>query len=145
MARVRGAKAVRQAIRRAPREVRDEALVEVRKSTKSMYQDARVRFNTASAYAPFWHGGVGMRNITGTVRRYYRWSVSEKALVGRVGLISALANNRAFYLRFFLYGTENQPARDVHGDAFEKEREPYITNQTRALSRALSKVGFTPK
>lgn len=140
MAKVRGSRELRAAIRRAPAELRDEALQEVRRSTKNMYDDAIRRLATASAYAPFEHGGAGMQSITGTVRRYYRWSVSKTRLSGRVGLLSTTAAKRAFYLRFFLDGTAHQPARPIHDDAFEAERDVYIANQKRAMDRIMRRV-----
>ncbi|MEL6310748.1 MAG: hypothetical protein AAFQ17_00020 [Pseudomonadota bacterium] len=140
MARVRGVKEVRKAILRAPQALKDEALDEVRNSTKAMHADVRRRFNTASSYAAFWHGGVGMQNISGQLRRLYRWSVSKSQLRGRVGILSRQSARRVFYLRFFLYGTRDQPARNVHDDAFEAEREVYIDAQTKALRRVLKKI-----
>lgn len=140
MARVRGAQAVRTAIRRAGPAVQDEALKEVRASTQRMYIDAMARFDTASSYADFYHGKRGMQNITGQARRLYRWSVSKKRLVGRVGVLSAASLRRVYYLWIFLYGSVNQPARPVHDDAFEAERDVYTLNQSRALNRVLSRL-----
>lgn len=140
MARVRGAKNVRAALRRAPQALRDEAIEEVTASTKRMHADAKGRFATAAAYGSFWHGKAGMQSITGTVRRLYRYSISKKMMRGRVGILSAASSRKAWYLRFFLFGTSRQPARNVHDDAFEAEKDVYTVNQSRALKRALSKV-----
>jgi hypothetical protein len=140
MAKVRGAKDVRAAIQRAPVALQDEAVEEVTASTKRMYYDAKGRFATAAAYGSFWHGKAGMQNITGTVRRLYRFSVSKKMMRGRVGILSAASSRKAWYLRFFLYGTSRQPARNVHDDAFEAEKDVYTVNQTRALKRVITKV-----
>jgi hypothetical protein len=140
MARVRGVKAVRAAIKRAGPEVQEEALKEVRNSTRRMHRDAMARFNLASAYAEFWHGRPGMQNITGNARRLYRWSVSKAQLRGRVGVLSAASMRRVYYLWIFLYGSVNQPARPVHDDAFEAERDVYTANQTRMLRKVLRRV-----
>lgn len=140
MAKVRGAADVKRAIRRAGPALEDEALKEVRVSSKRMHDDAMRRFATASSYAEFWHGKPGMQNITGNARRLYRWSVSRAKLQGRVGVLSPASMRRVYYLWIFLYGSVNQPARPVHDDAFEAERDPYIANQTRALQRVLSKL-----
>lgn len=140
MAKVKGVRELRAVIRRAPRHLQEEVLKEVRASTKRMHRDAIKRFDTASRYAAFFHGGAGMRRVTGNVKRFYRQSVSKARLLGRVGLLSKKANQKAFYLRFFLYGTITQPARPVHDDAFEAERDTYIINQKRALKKALTKI-----
>lgn len=140
MVKVHGTKELKRAIRRAPAVLQEEALKEVRKSTQSMYQGAKHGFDTASNYGAFYHGKAGMQSVTGAARRFYRWSVSKAALRGRVGLLTPRARKKAFYLRFFMDGTVNQPARPVHDDAFEAEREPYIQNQTRALKRVLTKI-----
>jgi len=140
MARVRGTKAIKAAIRRAGPALQDEALKEVRESSRRMYYDAQARFNIASAYAEFYHGKLGMQNITGNARRLYRWSISKKLLRGRVGILSPMSARRVFYLSIFLYGSINQPARPVHDDAFEAERDVYTQNQTRALRRVLARV-----
>lgn len=140
MAKIVGVKQVKRAIRRAGDELTEEALVEVRKSTKAMFDDARAGFDTAGDIAPLYHGQRGMQSVSGVARRFYRWSVSKARLSGRVGLLSERANRMAFYLRFFNDGTVNQPARPVHDNAFENERETFIGNQTEALDRVLRKV-----
>ena len=140
MAKVKGVRELRAAIRTAPRHLQEEVLKEVRASTKRMHRDAVQRFATAARYAPFFHGQAGMRRVTGNVKRFYRQTVSKARLLGRVGLLSERANRRAFYLRFFLDGTITQPARPVHDDAFEAERETFIINQKRALKKALTKI-----
>lgn len=140
MARVRGVREVRRAIQRAGPEIQNEALKEVRRSTQAMHRDAMARFNTASSYATFWHGKIGMQNITGRARRLYRWSISKKRLTGRVGVLTPGSMRRVYYLWIFLYGSINQPARPVHDDAFEAERGPYIANQSRALRRVLARL-----
>lgn len=114
--------------------------MEVRKSTKAMHDDAKRRFDSAASYAEFWHGKRGMQNITGRARRLYRWSVSRAKLLGRVGVLTPMSLRRVFYLSTFLYGSVNQPARPVHDDAFEAERDVYIQNQSRALRRVLRKI-----
>lgn len=137
MARIIGVNEVRRILRQLPPALKAEVMKEVRASTKKMHQDAMQGFATASKFAPFYHGKLGMQNITGAARRSYRYSVSETQLKGRVGQLSSGASRSAFYLRFFLYGTVNQPARPVHDVAFEKNRQPYIDNQTKALRRVL--------
>lgn len=131
---------MKAALRRAPRHLQDEAMKEVEASTRAMHREAMAGFAIAARYAAFWHGQIGMRNITGTARRFYRWSVSRRMMRGRVGLLSRTAERRAFYLRFFLYGTRNQPARPVHDDAFEGEREVYIQRQAQALQRVVRRL-----
>lgn len=140
MARVRGVRDVKAAIRKAGPAVEEEALTEVRKSTRRMHADAKLRFDTASSYASFYHGKRGMQNITGLARRLYRWSVSKRQLKGRVGVLSAQSARRVYYLRSFLYGSVNQPARPVHDDAFEAERDNYTANQSLALKRVLRRI-----
>lgn len=105
-----------------------------------MLSDARARLNTAAQYAELYHGKPGMQNITGTFRRLYRRSISKKQLKGRVGLLSSTSVARAPQVRWFNDGTSHQPARPFHDDAFEAEEGPYITNQTRALRRVLTKI-----
>ena len=140
MARVRGGAQVRAALKRAPARLREEALEEVIASSKRMHDRAMRVFDTASSYARFYHGRTGMQNISGNARRYYRRTVSRATLVGRVGLLSGAANRNAFYLRYFNDGTSNQPARPVHDDAFEAEREAYIQAQTKALASVLKRL-----
>lgn len=140
MAKIRGAKELRAAIRRAGPDLRKEATAEVRASTKRMHGTVMMLLGTAAIYAPLWHGKAGMQNITGIARRSYRYSVSENRMKGRVGLLSAAAESRAFYLRFFFYGSVHQPARNAHDDAFERERDVYIFNQGKALQRVLSRI-----
>lgn len=140
MAKVRGTKAVRAAIRRATPDLRAAAIKEVAASTKAMHRDVQARFNTAATYAAFHHGKPGMQNIRGVIRRLYRYSVSKKQLRGRVGILSAASMRKAWMLKFFLFGSVNQPARNVHDDAFEAEREPYIQRQKRALERVLRRL-----
>lgn len=137
MAKVRGAAAVRSTLRRMPKAIREEAIKEVRASTKRMHSQVMAMLATSSSYAAFWHGQPGMQNITGTARRAYRYSVSQTQMKGRVGLLSPAAERSAFYLRFFFYGSVHQPARPVHDDAFEEERDVFIQNQGRALERVL--------
>jgi hypothetical protein len=140
MAKIRGAKELRAAIKRAGPALRKEATAEVRASTKRMHGTVMMLLGTAAMYAPLYHGGAGMQNITGTARRSYRFSVSEARMSGRVGLLSAAAESRAFHLRFFFYGTVHQPARNAHDDAFERERDVFIDNQTKALQRVVSQI-----
>lgn len=140
MAKIRGSKELKAAIRRAGPDLRKEATAEVRKSTKQMHATFMLLLNSAASYAPLWHGKPGMQNITGTARRSYRWSISEKRMSGRVGLLSPAAERRAFHLGFFLYGTVHQPARNAHDDAFERERDVFIHNQGQALARVLRKI-----
>lgn len=140
MAKVRGAQDVRRAIKRAGPELEKQALQEVRKSSKRMYDDTMSGLNTASEYARFYHGGVGMQQLTGLFRRNYRWSISKRKLTGRVGFLSARAARAAYYAKWFFYGSENQPARPVHDDAFEANREPYIKAQTVALRSVLTRI-----
>jgi len=105
-----------------------------------MHRTVMMLLSTAAAYAPLWHGKSGMQNITGNARRSYRYSVSETKMKGRVGLLSAATERRAFYLGFFFYGTSHQPARNAHDDAFERERDVFILNQGRALERVVRKI-----
>lgn len=137
MAKIRGAAQVRAQLRKLPAALRQEAIKEVRESTKRMHSQVKAMLNTSSSYAAFWHGLEGMQNITGDARRSYRYSVSERQMKGRVGLLSPAAERSAFYLRFFFDGTSHQPARPVHNDAFEDERDVFILNQGRALERVL--------
>lgn len=141
MAKMRGAKELRAALKRAPDDLREEASKEVRESTKRMHRKVMQLLNSAASYAPFHHGGMGMQNITGAARRAYRYSVADKGLKGRVGLLSPAAEQRAFYLRFFLYGTSHQPSRNVHDTAFEGEREDFIVHQRKALESVLRRMG----
>ena len=140
MAKIRGSKELKAAIRRAGPELRKEATNEVRKSTKNMHRTVMMLLSSAAIYAPLWHGKPGMQNITGLARRSYRYSVSEKRMSGRVGLLSAASERRAFYLGFFFYGTVHQPARNAHDDAFERERDLFIYNQGKALERVMRKI-----
>lgn len=147
MAKIRGAKELRAAIRKMPPDLKAEATKEVRASTKRMHRKVMELLNSAASYAPFWHGKPGMQNVTtalhaaGTARRNYRYSVVKQGMTGRVGLLSPAAERTAFHMRFFLYGTVHQPARNVHADAFESERDVFIDNQTKALGRVLSRLG----
>lgn len=140
MAKIRGVREIRKAIHRAGPALEDEALEEVRKSSQAMYRAARANLDRASQFAPLYHGGAGMQNITGIARRNYRWSISKRQLKGRVGLLSSTANKKAFYLRFFNDGTVHQPARPFHDRAFEGERDTYLANQGVALRRVLAKL-----
>jgi len=140
MAKVRGGKELRAALKKAPPALREEAMVEVEASTRATHARAMAGFATAGSIAPFWHGKPGMQRITGLSRRLYRWSVSKAKMHGRVGLLTPASERRAFYLRVFLFGSKDQPARNVHDDAFEEERDPYIENQERALERVLRKL-----
>ena len=140
MAKVRGTKELRAALRRAPAHLREEAAEPVREHTKGMHRRVMELLNSASSYAPFWHGKMGMQDITGIARRTYRYSVIDKGLKGRVGLLSAKAARKAFYLKFFMFGTINQPARNVHDTAFEEHRDDYIIDQKAALERVLRKL-----
>ena len=141
MVKIRGAKELRAAIKRAGPELRAEATKEVRASTKRMHQMAQAGFNSASALAPFWHGKSGMQSITGAARRNYRMSVTKDGMTGRVGLLTGTALKNAFYLKYFLFGTSHQPARNVHDLAFEAEAPDFITNQGLALERVLRRMG----
>lgn len=141
MVKISGARELRAAIKRAAPDIRAEAGKEVKASTKRMHQEAMAAFNTAASFAPFWHGKDGMQSITGAARRAYRQAVSRDGLRGRVGLLSTSAMEKAFYLRFFLYGTSHQPARNVHDLAFEDERDAYVANQAKALDRVLRRMG----
>lgn len=140
MAKIVGTREVRRAIKAAGPELTDEILVEVRKSTQAMHQEAMEGFDTAGDIAPFYHGQQGMQSVSGIARRFYRWSVSKATLTGRVGLLTKRANKKAYYLHFFNEGTVNQPARPVHERAFELESEEFIQNQRKALVRTLRKV-----
>ncbi len=141
MAKIRGAKELRAAIRNAPKDLRDEATKEVRASTIRMHRTVQMLLNSAAIYAPLWHGKAGMQNITGDARRSYRYSVVDKGMRGRVGLLSSQAERAAFHLRFFFYGSVHQPSRNAHDDAFERERDTYIDNQGKALERVLVRMG----
>lgn len=140
MAKIRGAKELRAAIKRAPAELRKEATDEVKASTKRMHETVMQLLNSAAIYAPLYHGGPGMQNITGNARRNYRYSIVDKGMRGRVGLLSPAAESKAFYLRMFFTGTVHQPARPAHDDAFEQERDVYIANQSRALARVIARL-----
>lgn len=141
MAKIRGAKELRAAIKRAPKHLRDEATKEVRASTRRMHRHARELFNSAAQFAPLYHGGPGMQNITGLARSLYRYSLIDRGMRGRVGLLSASSESRGYYLRIFLSGSEHQPARPVHDVAFEAERDTFLVNQRRALGRVLEAMG----
>lgn len=141
MAKIRGAKELRAAIKRAGPDLRAEATKEVRESTRRMHRKVMELFNSSAIYAAFWHGGAGMQNISGNARRAYRYSIADRGMKGRVGLLSGAAEANAFYLRFFLSGTRHQAARPVHDDAFEAERDVYINNQGKALDRVLARMG----
>lgn len=141
MAKIRGTRELKAAIRRAGPALRKEATEEVRASTKRMHSRVMALLMTSGiAYSPHWHGGAAMQNITGNARRNYRYSVSERRMSGRVGLLSPAAERRAFYLGFYLYGTVHQPSRNVHDDAFEAERDIFIDNQGKALERVLRQI-----
>lgn len=141
MAKIRGAKELRAAIRRAGPELRKQATAEVRASTKRMHSRVmRMLLTSGMAYAPHWHGKAAMQNITGNARRNYRYSVSERMMRGRVGLLSPAAESRAFYFRFYLFGTVHQPSRNVHDAAFEQERDVFIDNQQKALERVVRQL-----
>lgn len=140
MAKIHGAKELRAAIRRAEPMLRDEATKEVRASTIRMHRKVKELLNSAASYAPLYHGGPGMQNITGVARRSYRYSVTDKGMTGRVGLLSSKAESSAFYLRFFFYGTSHQPSRNAHDDAFEDERDVFVVNQQAALNRVISRL-----
>lgn len=142
--KIHGVREIRRAIRRAPPILQEEAMREVRESTRAMHRAAMIGFNTASKYAAFYHGKMGMQSLSGIARRSYRYSVSSKRLSGRVGLLSSTSASRAFYLYFFMYGTVNQPARPVHDDAFDGEKDRYIDEQTKALRRVLSAIFGPP-
>lgn len=141
MAKITGAKELRAALRRASPDLREEATKEVRASTIRMHRKVMELLNSAASYAPLWHGGEGMQNITGVARRSYRYSVVDKGMRGKVGLLSANAERSAFYLRFFFYGTSHQPSRNAHDDGFEDERDVFLDNQGRALARVLARMG----
>lgn len=140
MAKIRGTKELKRALRAAPADLREEALVEVTKSTKAMHSRAMAGFASAGRIASFWHGLAGMRRVTGLSRRLYRFSISKKMMKGRVGLLTARSEKRAFYLIIFLFGSPKQPARNVHEDAFEEERDVYILNQHEAIKRVVRKL-----
>lgn len=141
MAKIRGAKALRAAIKRAPEDLRKEATAEVRASTKRMHRKVMELLGTAASFAPLHHGGAGMQDISGIARRSYRYSVVEKGMRGRVGLLSSAAEGKAFYLRFFFHGTSHQPSRNAHDAAFEDERDTFMVEQGRALERVLRRMG----
>lgn len=140
MAKIRGAKELRRDIRALPAELRAEATKEVRESTKRMHRRVMQLLASAAFYAPFWHGGAGMQDITGAARRSYRYSVIDKGMRGRVGQLSPTAQRNGFYLRFFFYGSRHQPARPAHDEAFEDERDVFIANQGAALKRVLGRM-----
>jgi hypothetical protein len=137
MARIRGAKELRASLKKMSPALKNEAMKEVEASTKRMHETARMLMGTAAIYAPLWHGGAGMQDITGAARRNYRRSILRSQMRGRVGLLTPAAERAAFYLRFFIDGTVHQPARNFHDDAFERERDVFIRNQGLALERVL--------
>jgi hypothetical protein len=141
MAKIHGARELRAAIRRAPQDLRDEAIKEVKASTDQMHRRVMELLASASKFAPLWHGKPGMQNITGAARRNYRKSVSKAKMQGRVGLLTSGAERAAFHLRFFFYGTSHQPARPAHDEAFEAERDVFIERQTKALANVLRRMG----
>lgn len=142
MVKIRGSKELRAALRKAPRDLKREAIKEVRNSTRRMHRAVLAMLMTSGAtYAAHWHGLPQMQNLSGVARRNYRFSVSERRMSGRVGLLSSGAERAAFYLSFYFYGTVHQPARPVHDDAFEDERETFVSNQGRALAEVLRKMG----
>ena len=130
----------RRAIKRAGPELQRQALEEVKTSSKKMYDTTMAGLNSAATYGSFYHGKPGMQSITGIFRRNYRWSISKARMTGRVGFLSAKAARSAFYAKWFFYGSENQPARPVHDDAFEANREPYIKAQSVALRAVLARL-----
>ena len=140
MARVRGVKAIRAAIRAAPEELQEQAFEQVEISTKRMYRDVMQGLNIASQYAEFHHGETGMRDITGIARRTYKYSLGRRSLKVRVGLLSSAAFKQAIHLQYFFKGTPTQPARPVHDDVFEGEREVYYRNQQAALDAVMRQV-----
>ena len=140
-ARIIGGKELRAALMKAPADLREEAGAEVRASTKRMHRKAMELFNSAASFAPFWHGQPGMQNITGAARRAYRYSVVNKGLTGRVGVLTGAAMGKVPELRWFLFGTSRQPARNVHASAFEDERDVFFVNQRKALQSVLRRMG----
>jgi len=140
MARIRGAKETRAAIRRLPKAMRDEAAKPVKTSTERMYDDVRDRLAHAGEIAPLYHGKPGMQNITGAARRAYKKQLSRDGLTGRVGILKNEGDG-ALHLRIFFTGSVHQPARNVHDPAFELESEHFFRDQELALRRVLEQLG----
>ncbi|MEY8117645.1 hypothetical protein AB9F26_05160 [Falsihalocynthiibacter sp. BN13B15] len=140
MAKIRGAKELRRALKHAPSALRKEATEEVKISSQTMYRRVMAGLATAGRLAPLWHGKIGMQRITGNARRFYRHSVSEKKMSGRVGLLTPGAHRSAFYLRMFFYGTYRQPARNIHEEVFEDEADGFVKAQQKALDRVVRKL-----
>lgn len=145
MAKIRGAKELRAAIKAAGPDLRKQAGEEVKASTNRMHAKARLMMGSASSIAEFWHGKPGMQNITGAARKAYKKSVSRDGLTGKVGILGETAgadsNMGALALRFFLFGSSHQPARNVHDAAFEDERDVFTHNQGKAMEAVLRRMG----
>ena len=140
MAKIIGGKELRARLMKLPVDLRLEASKEVKVSADRMQLEVMAGLNAAASYAPFWHGKIGMQNITGQARRNYKVKISNKGMTGRVGLTTTAARKRARYLRFFFAGTVHQPSRNVHSDVFELERVLFMVNQRKALQRVLAKL-----
>lgn len=145
MAKIRGAKELRAAIKAAGPDLRKEAGTEVKASTDRMHKNARAMMGSAASIAAFWHGKPGMQNISGAARRSYKKSVSRDGMTGKVGILGETAgadsNYGALAMRMFLFGSSHQPARNVHDAAFEDERDAFIHNQGEALEAVLRRMG----
>jgi hypothetical protein len=142
MAKITGANELRAAIRKLPEDLRKEATAEVRVSSKAMRDRVMQLFDSEGMKnTTVTNKQKGWVHVAGTARKNYRWSVTGKGMTGRVGLLTPAANRAAWYLKFFLWGSKHQPARDVTATAFEHERDVYIKNQEAALDRVLERLG----
>lgn len=139
MAKIRGAKETRAAIRKLPADLREEAAQPVKSSTDRMYADVQDRLAHAGEIAPLYHGGPGMQNITGAAKRAYKKRITRDGLTGQVGILKNEGDG-ALALRIFFTGSVHQPARNVHDPAEEAERETFFREQSRVLPRVLAKL-----
>jgi hypothetical protein len=125
--RVKGARELRSKLRRMPAALK----AEVREINEHAAREAH-----ASGLA--WMDALGIGNITGQLRKQYRWKVSRNGLSARVGYLTKAARRKVFYAMFLHNGTRHIVARPFHQLAIDESRLKWATNLRSMLSQIVN-------
>ncbi len=127
--RVQGARELRAKLRRMPDALREEVRA----------------VNAYTAEATHARGlqlmdDFGIGNVTGTLRKQYRWKVSRDGLSARVGYLTKAARRRAYYAMFLHNGTRFIVSRPWHQTAVDETRLRWATNLRSMISELVHSV-----
>lgn len=141
MAKIKGVRAVRAALKKAPPELRKQVGEVVESAVKSVHTQAKANLSAWIGTSPRATVTVsGKQEPRRLLRRLYRMSVSKSALNGRVGYLSKETRAKAYYARFVHDGTAHSASHPFHQNAVDAVKPDFNADARSALKSALDKT-----